>query len=150
MATRKNSLNSHICPICGCFFAQNTPKTAKMCIFPHLYTSAICMYLPDLYFCFAALYHIGTHSIGARTDPHRKQAANCGLFFFCVLRLPAQCTIGMEREPQRLQMACAAALYHNSRTDPQRASADATGTMYHRHGATASAGTDGMCCGSIP
>lgn len=53
-----------------------------MCIFPHLYTSAICMYLPDLYFCFAALYHIGTHSIGARADPQQTGCKLRSVFSF--------------------------------------------------------------------
>lgn len=59
-----------------------------MCIFPHLYTSAICMYLPDLYFCFAALYHIGTHSIGARADPQQTGCKLRSVFLLCAAALP--------------------------------------------------------------
>ena len=47
-----------------------------MCIFPHLYTSAICMYLPDLYFCFAAalLCASGYHRTGTPTAGTQKSA----------------------------------------------------------------------------
>lgn len=46
-----------------------------MCIFPHLYTSAICMYLPDLYFCFAAALPCasGYHRTGTPTASTQKK-----------------------------------------------------------------------------
>ena len=46
-----------------------------MCISPHLYTSAICMYLPDLYFCFAAalLCASGYHRTGTPTAGTQKK-----------------------------------------------------------------------------
>ena len=73
--------------------------------------------------------------------------------------LPAQCTIGTNCDRlsghrwHALRLYAMYARTHppsDTRTAPQTASAMATGTMYHRSELRASAGTDGMCCGSIP
>ena len=81
----------------------------------------------------------------SETDP--KQAANCGLFFFCVLRLyhgthPQRAQERLQRASadatgtgcgsmlcERLPSAQAAALHHNSRTDPQRAQMACTAAL---------------------
>ena len=78
-----------------------------MCIFPHLYTSAICMYLPDLYFCFAAALPCASGYYRTGTPTAGTQARTDSLSDGYRLRLP--------------------------------------GTMYHRHGVTASAGTQKKC-----
>ena len=121
----------------------------------------------QLYAMYARTY---THRNGYR-PPQRSQIARAAALWSCA----TDPHTNTHRHPQRAQMACAAALpwytptigqaaalcyvcaYTYPQEHPQRAhrrartaSARATGTIYHRHGARASAATDGMCCGSIP